>query len=81
MGGTPSGDKVADIQAAPAARFAFGVQVLTGYGREHETASSGVASAKFPVHVVTKRWPRPHRCSRHLHEIAGGVAKECKEFP
>lgn len=46
------GDKVADMQAAHAAGLAFGVHVLTGHGRQHETASLAVASVVFPVHVL-----------------------------
>ena len=46
------GDKDIDQQAARNAELAFGIHVLTGHGREHETRARAVASENYPVHVV-----------------------------
>jgi D-glycero-D-manno-heptose 1,7-bisphosphate phosphatase len=46
------GDKSMDLEAASAAKLAIGIHVLTGHGREHESASRAIASPDFPVHIV-----------------------------
>jgi D-glycero-D-manno-heptose 1,7-bisphosphate phosphatase len=46
------GDKSMDLEAASAAKLAMGIHVLTGHGREHESASRAIASPDVPVHIV-----------------------------
>jgi D-glycero-D-manno-heptose 1,7-bisphosphate phosphatase len=45
------GDKELDQLTAKAAKLKYGIHMLTGYGRESESAARAAASQNFPVHV------------------------------
>jgi D-glycero-D-manno-heptose 1,7-bisphosphate phosphatase len=46
------GDKELDQLTAKAAKLKCGIHMLTGYGRESESAARAAASQNFPVHVL-----------------------------
>jgi D-glycero-D-manno-heptose 1,7-bisphosphate phosphatase len=46
------GDKELDQLTAKAAKLKYGIHMLTGYGRESESAARAAASQNFPVHVL-----------------------------
>lgn len=46
------GDKELDQLTAKAAKLKYGIHMLTGYGRESESAARAAASQNFPVYVL-----------------------------